>query len=172
MTTDQVFELIQDVPNFPKEGVTFKDITPVFENPDAFASLVDAMNAAVPADTKTLAAIESRGFILAAAMAQRAPRKVVLLRKPGKLPRETYSQDYELEYGTDTLEVHIDSISEGENVCIVDDILATGGTAAAAEQLIEKAGGKVTNMVFMMELAFLAGSQKLKNSFSSLHQIN
>jgi adenine phosphoribosyltransferase len=172
VTTDQVFELIQDVPNFPKEGVTFKDITPIFENPDAFSALVDALNEQVPEGTSTLAAIESRGFILAAAMVQKAPRKVVLLRKPGKLPRETFAQNYQLEYGTDTLEVHIDSIADGEKVCIVDDILATGGTAAAAEKLIEKAGGDVTGFVFMMELAFLAGSEKLKNHFSSLHTIN
>ncbi|NQZ00706.1 MAG: adenine phosphoribosyltransferase [Bdellovibrionales bacterium] len=171
MTNEQVFGLIADVPNFPKAGVTFKDITPIFESPEAFTALVEALNAEVPAETKTLAAIESRGFILAAAMAQRVPRKVVLLRKPGKLPRETFSQEYELEYGTDTLEVHVDSISKGEKVCIVDDILATGGTASAAEQLVEKTGGIVSGMVFMMELAFLAGAKKLKGQFSSLHKV-
>ena len=172
MDMKQCFSLIEDVPNFPKPGVTFKDITPIFENPDAFAALTEAMNANVPEDVTTLAAIESRGFILAAAMAQRVPRKVVLLRKPGKLPRKTIQVAYELEYGSDTLEVHEHSITSGEKVCIVDDILATGGTASAAEQLIERAGGNMVSHCFMMELGFLSGASKLNRPHKSLHTID
>ena len=118
MNLDSCFGLIEDVADFPKPGITFKDITPIFENPDAFAALTDAMNSKVPEDVTTLAAIESRGFILAAAMSQRVPRKIVLLRKPGKLPRKTISVEYELEYGTDTLQVHDHSIESNEKVCI------------------------------------------------------
>ena len=167
----KIFELIKDVPDFPKKGVVFKDITPIFECPEAFRALVEMLNSQVPAEANTLAAIESRGFILAAAMAQLEPRKVVLLRKPGKLPRATISQSYELEYGTDILEIHKDSLQSGEAVCIVDDILATGGTASAAERLIEKAGGKVVLSVFMMELAFLSGSRNLRFPYSCLRQV-
>lgn len=171
MNLDSVFNLIEDVPDFPKPGVTFKDITPIFEDADAFSTLVDGLNAAVPENTHTLAAIESRGFILAAAMTMKVPRKVILLRKPGKLPRKTIKETYELEYGTDTLEVHEHAISNGENICIVDDILATGGTASAAENLIGKAGGNVTGSVFMMELGFLGGASKLSQPFTSLNKI-
>ena len=171
MNLDSCFGLIEDVADFPKPGITFKDITPIFENPDAFAALTDAMNSKVPEDVTTLAAIESRGFILAAAMSQRVPRKIVLLRKPGKLPRKTISVEYELEYGTDTLQVHDHSIETNEKVCIVDDILATGGTASAAEELITKAGGDVVTHCFMMELGFLGGGKKLSRPFVSLHTV-
>lgn len=168
MKIDEVFALIQDVPDFPKPGITFKDITPIFESPDAFSKLTEALNEHVPSEVTTLAAIESRGFLLAAAMTQKKPRKVVLLRKPGKLPRKTLSQSYDLEYGTDTLEIHEDSLRPGEKVCIVDDILATGGTASAAELLVKKAGGEVSSLLFMMELGFLGGDKKLTHPFKSL----
>lgn len=168
----EIEKLIRDVPDFPKPGILFKDITPVLENPKAFKSLIQTFCEYVPAQTKKLMAIESRGFIIASAMSQHLNCGVVLVRKPGKLPRPTWSITYDLEYGTDTLQIHRDSLSQGEEVVIIDDVLATGGTAAAAEKLVALAGGVVLKSLFLLEISPLEGARKLKSPIKSLIQIS
>ena len=155
--------IIRDVPDFPKPGILFKDITPVMEDPDAFRAAVTGMkNLLADVEFDALAAIESRGFIFGAPMGLDMDKRLVLMRKAGKLPAETRSVTYDLEYGQATLEVHVDSIKQGDRVIIVDDLLATGGTAAAAARLVSDAGGSVTGFLFMVELEFLAGRAKLE----------
>lgn len=167
MTIQDIQSLIVDVEDFPKPGIVFKDITPILENAQAFQSLAKIFADNAPADVKKLVAIESRGFILASAMSQHMDAGVVLMRKPGKLPRKTLSQTYELEYGEDQLEIHDHSIEQGEAVAIIDDVLATGGTAEAAEKLVTRAGGKVVQFQFLMELGFLKGREKLSSPITS-----
>lgn len=153
---------VVDVPDFPVPGVTFKDISPLLADPEAFRTVVDAVVAAEasrPFDV--VAGIEARGFVLAAAVAYAAGVGVVPVRKGGKLPRETYSATYELEYGSATLEIHRDAFTPGARVLLVDDVLATGGTAAAALDLIGRAGGQVTGFTVLIELSFLGGRAKL-----------
>lgn len=154
--------LIVDVPNFPKMGIMFKDITPIFANGAAFQSLAMKFAEKLPSDVTHLCAIESRGFIIAAAVAQHREISLVLARKPGKLPRETVSHKYDLEYGSDSLLVHKDSFSEESRVVIIDDVLATGGTASAAETLVKKCGAQVVAHLFLMELKALEGGARLK----------
>lgn len=165
-------KMIRDVADFPKPGILFKDITPVLENPIAFKRLIEIFCESVPPQTKKLMAIESRGFIIASAMSQHIDCGVVLVRKPGKLPRPTYSVTYDLEYGTDTLQIHQDSLGAGEKVVIIDDVLATGGTASAAEKLVAQAGGVVLKNIFLLEISPLRGSKKLKSPVQSLIQIS
>ena len=148
--------LITDIIDYPKEGVVFKDVTTLLKDPEGFRACIDAIvdrfkDAGV---TKVLGA-EARGFVMAAPVAYRLGAGFVPARKPGKLPRETFSQSYALEYGTDQLEVHRDSISEDDVVLIVDDLLATGGTAVAQLHLVERFEAKVAGMAFLMELSFL-----------------
>ena len=128
MTLDEIRELIADIPDFPKPGILFKDITPILNNADAFKSMAKHFVESLPPETTHLAAIESRGFIIASAMCQHCDLGMNLIRKPGKLPRETYSFTYELEYGNDTLEIHKDSLNSRDKVVVIDDVLATGGT--------------------------------------------
>lgn len=161
MTLEDIESLIVDVEDFPKPGIVFKDITPILESSEAFKSLAAIFAENTPKQVTKLVAIESRGFILASAMAQHMNAGVVLMRKPGKLPRKTLSQSYQLEYGEDQLEIHDHSIDQGEVVAIIDDVLATGGTAEAAEKLVNRAGGKVLQFQFLMELGFLQGRSKL-----------
>jgi len=157
-----ILALIKDVPNFPREGVQFKDITPIFENPKAFKSLIDELSEAVARwKPQKIVAIESRGFVLAAPMAINLGCGLVLLRKRGKLPRETFKAEYHLEYGVDHMEMHVDAIKKGERVVILDDILATGGTLKAAASLVEQAGGKIKGSQVILELAFLEGAKNL-----------
>jgi adenine phosphoribosyltransferase len=154
--------LIRDIPDFPEPGVIFKDITPVLADREAFAELVDAL--AEPFfDTgiTKVAGIEARGFTLATPVAERLGAGFIPVRKPGKLPYETIREEYELEYGTDALEIHIDAAGEGDSVLIVDDVIATGGTAAAAIRLITGVGAEVPALAVFIELAFLDGSSKL-----------
>jgi adenine phosphoribosyltransferase len=161
---EEVRRLIRDVPDFPKPGIIFKDITPLLGHPDGFRSAMDAL--AEPYRGKKiakLAAIESRGFLLAAGLAERLGAGIVPIRKKGKLPYRTISVSYGLEYGTDTLELHEDAVVKDEPVLIVDDVLATGGTAKAACDLIERLGGKVFGCAFLIELGFLNGRAKLPN---------
>ena len=151
-------EYLRDVPNFPKPGVLFKDITPLLANPDAFAYAIAKLSAHFstrPIDA--IAAAEARGFLIAAPMAIELRKPLIPLRKPGKLPYETHSHRYDLEYGSTELHVHIDGVEPGAKVLIVDDVLATGGTMAAGCQLIEKAGGTVAACAFLIELSFLKG---------------
>lgn len=164
----QLHEMIRNVPDFPKPGIMFKDITPVLANPEAFNSLAAHLAKLVPAHTTRLASIESRGFILGAAVAMHLNLGLVLIRKPGKLPYSTFSHSYDLEYGKDTLQIHIDALSPKDHVCIIDDVLATGGTANAAEVLCLETGASITGFAFLMELGFLNGRQKLKAGVKSL----
>jgi adenine phosphoribosyltransferase len=156
---------IRDVPDFPKPGVTFKDITPLLKSPVAL-DYVFALWAKRYSEKKidVVVAMESRGFIFGAALASRIGAGFVPVRKPGKLPWKTFSETYDLEYGQDTLQIHQDALKTGDKVVIIDDVLATGGTAAAAIHLVEKAGGKIIEASFLIELLFLNGQQKLKTT--------
>jgi adenine phosphoribosyltransferase len=154
---------IRDVPDFPKKGIIFKDITTLLKEPEPFKQVIDALYARYK-DKKIgkVVAIESRGFIFGGALADRLGCGFVPVRKKGKLPAETHTVTYDLEYGTDTLEIHRDAIKKGERVLLLDDLLATGGTAKAVCELIEKIGGEIVEAAFLIELAFLNGRTKLQ----------
>lgn len=157
----QIEEFIVDVPDFPKAGIVFKDITPIFEDHICFVSLIRHFARAIPEGATKLIGIESRGFLLGAAIAQHLNVGLVLARKSGKLPRATESQSYSLEYGEDELHIHKDSIQNGDKVVIIDDILATGGTAQAVEKLCLKMGADVLGSYFLLEIEALKGREKL-----------
>ena len=153
---------IHDVPDFPKKGIGFKDITPLLSDAKAFAAAIDALAAPfIGSGIQIVAGIESRGFLLATPIAYRLGAGVVPIRKKGKLPRAVKSASYALEYGTDSIEAHADAFPKGCKVLLVDDVLATGGTAAAAVQLIEAIGGTLAGTAFLIELGFLNGRTKL-----------
>jgi adenine phosphoribosyltransferase len=153
---------IRSIPDWPKPGILFRDITPLLAAPKAFAAAVDALSADFGDDNiDYVAAVEARGFIFGAAVAERLGAGFVPIRKRGKLPYETESITYDLEYGTDTLEIHKDAVADGARILMVDDLLATGGTMAAACELIAKIGGKIAAISFLIELADLAGREKL-----------
>ena len=168
MTLEHIHQLIRDVPDFPKPGIVFKDITPILERGEAFGALTRHMAERVPAHVNKIVAIESRGFILGSAVAQYLRCGLVIVRKPGKLPRATLRETYELEYGSDALEVHEDALRRGDRVVVIDDVLATGGTAAAAERLCDRIGAQVLTSIFLMEIEVLRGRDKLKNPSTSL----
>lgn len=159
---DSFTSLIRDIPDFPEPGVVFKDITPVLANGDAFTELVDAL-AAPFADSgiTKVAGIEARGFTLATPVADRLGAGFIPVRKPGKLPYDTIREDYELEYGTDALEIHTDAVEEGDKVLIVDDVIATGGTAAAAVRLLKGVDADIAAFAVFIELVFLNGARQL-----------
>ena len=152
---------IRDIPDFPKAGIVFRDITPMLATPAAFARAVAALAAMAPVHATHVAAVEARGFIFAAAIAVQLQKPFVPLRKPGKLPYETATVDYELEYGTDSLAMHIDAVSADSAVFLVDDLLATGGTLAAAVELMEKCGAAVAQIACVIELTALNGAARL-----------
>ena len=153
---------VREVPDFPKPGISFKDITPLLGDSAAFAQAVDRMVDPVAALQPThVMGLESRGFIFGAAMAQKMGLGFVPARKPGKLPGATYSESYGLEYGTDALEIHRDAFKAGDRVLIVDDVLATGGTASAVGRLVKRIGGEVVGYSFLIELDFLKGRERL-----------
>ena len=155
-------EHIRSVPDWPKKGILFRDITPLLSEPRAFAAATEALCADFAgAGIECVAAVEARGFIFGAAVAQKLGVGFVPIRKKGKLPFKTESVSYELEYGTDTLVVHSDAVRKGAKVLMVDDLLATGGTMAAACKLIEKIGGRIAGVVFLIELSELGGREKL-----------
>ena len=155
-------EYIRDIPDWPKEGILFRDITPLLADPEAFAAAVDTLSAGFTGTgVEYVAAVEARGFIFGSAVAEKLGAGFVPIRKKGKLPWQTESVTYDLEYGTDTLEVHRDAVKSGAKVLMVDDLLATGGTMAAACELVEKIGGHVAGIVFLIELADLGGRQKI-----------
>jgi adenine phosphoribosyltransferase len=159
---ENLTSLIRDIPDFPEPGIVFKDITPVLADGKAFAALVDAL--AEPfrdIGVNKVAGIEARGFTLATPVAERLGAGFIPVRKPGKLPYETVREDYSLEYGTDSLEIHTDAAGKGEKVLLVDDVIATGGTAAAAIRLLRKIGAEVVGFSVFIELAFLDGADKL-----------
>jgi len=153
---------IHDVPDFPKKGIVFKDITPLLADAKTFAAAIDRLaEPFVGKGVQVVAGIESRGFLLATPIAYRLGAGVVPIRKKGKLPRAVKSATYALEYGTDSIEAHADAFAKGAKVLLVDDVLATGGTAAAAVQLIESIGGSLVGAAFLIELGFLDGKKKL-----------
>jgi adenine phosphoribosyltransferase len=155
--------LIRDVPDFPKPGIVFKDITPLLHKPWALQKVVDFIgNRYIGAGVDIVAGIESRGFILASALAYKIGAGLAIIRKPGKLPYRTISATYTLEYGKDSIEVHEDAIREGMKVVIVDDVLATGGTMGAAIDLVEKLGGNIINIDFLLELTSLEGRKRIE----------
>jgi adenine phosphoribosyltransferase len=156
-------DAIRDIPDFPKPGIVFKDITPLLCNGALFARTIDIFAERYRNQKiDTVLGIESRGFIVGAALAYRLGAGFCVVRKPGKLPYQTHSASYDLEYGTDTLEIHIDALPEKARVVIADDLIATGGTAAATAQLVSKLGAEVVECAFVIELAFLNGREKLK----------
>lgn len=159
---DLVRKLIRDVADFPKKGIIFKDITPVLQDAPAFRQTIDALAERYrDAGITHVVGIESRGFIFGAALAYVLPAGFVVVRKPGKLPRATYSASYSLEYGEDTVQIHQDALGAGDKVVVVDDLIATGGTAKAACELVERCGAKVHEFAVVIELAALEGREKL-----------
>jgi adenine phosphoribosyltransferase len=156
--------IIRDVPDFPKKGILFKDITPILNHAKAFSWTTNQLaERYAQKNIEVIAGIESRGFIFGAALASQMKVAFVPIRKPGKLPYRTLRETYELEYGTDALEIHEDAFSRGQRVLLIDDLLATGGTAVAAGNLIERAGGTVVEVACIIELTFLKGRQRLNN---------
>jgi adenine phosphoribosyltransferase len=160
-TEQQLLALIRDVPDYPRPGVLFKDITPLLADADAFAAAVEALVELVPAGTQAVAGVEARGFVLAAPLALRLGVGFVPVRKAGKLPHDVVGEVYDLEYGTAEIEVHADAFPDGQKVVLVDDVLATGGTAAAAWSLLERAGAEVLGVRFLLELEALGGRSNL-----------
>jgi adenine phosphoribosyltransferase len=156
--------LIRDIPDFPKPGILFRDITTLLQNPEAFGFVIDKLvNFYSSESIDYVAGIESRGFIFGTPLAHRLSAGFVPIRKPGKLPAATHSAQYALEYGTDRLEIHQDAFPSGSRVLLVDDLLATGGTAAAATQLVGATGATLVGIAFVIELTALAGRDKLPN---------
>ena len=155
-------DYIRDVPDFPEPGILFKDITPLLGDVKAFdytiSQLVERYK---DADFGAIVPIESRGFLFGAPLAHELGKAIVPVRKPGKLPAETHSTDYELEYGANTMEIHVDGVKKGQNILIMDDLLATGGTLAATARLVEMAGGVVSEIGVIIELSFLQGRKNL-----------
>jgi adenine phosphoribosyltransferase len=164
--------LIREVPDFPEPGVSFKDITPVLADPIAFSTIIDLIVVHFGrGNVDKVVGIEARGFILAAPVAYHFGAGFAPVRKQGKLPWRTADESYDLEYGSATLEIHEDAVSPGERVLVVDDVLATGGTAAAAAELVERVGGKVCGIACLIELDFLGGREKVQGHelFTLIH---
>ena len=156
-------DYVTTIPDFPKKGIMFRDITTIIENPDGFRLAVDELKTLLDGvDFDLVLGSESRGFVFGAPVAYAMGKGLVLVRKKGKLPRETISESYELEYGEATLEMHTDCIKKGQRVVIIDDLIATGGTTGAVIKLIERLGGEVVKICFVMELAGLKGREALK----------
>lgn len=159
---ERIRALIREVPDFPKPGIGFKDITPLLEDHQAFSEAIPAMWEPWEGERiDCVVGVEARGFIFAAPIALHCGAGFVPIRKPGKLPHEIESEEYELEYGSDLIEIHRDAISPGDRVLVVDDVIATGGTAAATCRLVEKLGGEVAGLSFLIELTFLGGRDLL-----------
>ncbi|MCP9198397.1 adenine phosphoribosyltransferase [Gramella sp. GC03-9] len=161
--------LIREISDFPKKGVAYKDITPLLMNPNAMNQVVELLLEKLPhRNIDKVVGIESRGFFFGTLLAQKLNAGFIPVRKPGKLPYKTHTETYELEYGIDSLEIHEDAIEKGEKILLHDDVLATGGTAAATSRLIEKCGGEIVQCNFLVELEFLNGMDRLRrfNNFS------
>lgn len=160
-------QITRSIPDYPKQGILFRDLTTIFQDAQSFSMALDLLIGCLKEgsskimDFDKLAGIEARGFVLAGALAARMRSGVVLMRKPGKLPYKKRRIDYKLEYGEDALEIHLDSIRPGERIIVIDDLLATGGTTAAACELIERSGGKIVKVLFLVELPELKGREKL-----------
>lgn len=167
MDTTQLRALIRDIPDYPTPGVMFRDITPLLRDGDALSAVAELMSAK-DSGADLIAGIEARGFFFAAAIGVQSKRGVIPIRKKGKLPHEVHRQEYGLEYGTDIIEIHKDAAKSGEKVFLVDDVLATGGTLAAAIKLIETTGAKVSSIGVLLEIAALGGREKLKEQFPNI----
>jgi adenine phosphoribosyltransferase len=155
---------IRDVPDFPKEGILFKDITPLLQDGALFKQTIDTLaERFADRHIDVVVGVEARGFVFASALAYKLGAGVVIVRKPGKLPYKTYTATYELEYGTDSLEIHQDAIKPGQKVLILDDLLATGGTVKATAELVKKFDATIVGIAFLIELAFLNGREKLND---------
>ena len=164
LTAADLQKAIRNVPDFPKPGIQFKDITPVLADPALFTRCIDMLcDGYGPSDVDTVVGIDARGFIFAAAVAYKLKAGFVPVRKKGKLPYSTLEQEYELEYGTNTIAIHTDALKPGSRVLLVDDLLATGGTAAASADLVKKIGARILAISFVIELSFLKGREKLKD---------
>lgn len=162
--SEELAKAIRSVRDFPKKGIVFRDITTLLKEPKTFRKAIDIFHQHYKKKRiQKVVGIESRGFIIGAPLAHQLGVGFVPLRKPGKLPSDTVKEQYALEYGTDSIEMHVDAIGKGERVLIHDDLLATGGTAAAACRLVEKVGGHIVGLSFLIELSFLKGREKLKD---------
>lgn len=158
-------ELVRDIPDFPKEGIVFKDITPLFLNPTSLKKVINEISDHyVNKKIDIIVGAEARGFLLGPAVAINLNAGFIPVRKPGKLPYETVSKTYQLEYGTDTVEIHKDAVKPGDNVLMIDDLLATGGTMAACCDLVKSLGGNIVSCAFIIELTFLNGRNLLKGN--------
>ena len=163
VTPEEIKQAIRNVPDFPKPGIQFKDITPVLADPRLFAGTIDLLTDGFkPGSVDAVVGIDARGFIFAAAAAVKLRAGFVPVRKKGKLPYKTHEQDYALEYGSATIAMHVDALKPGARVLLIDDLLATGGTAAAAVAVIKKLGAQIVEVTFLIELKFLNGRDKLK----------
>lgn len=159
---DKLSRRIRNVPDFPKPGIQFKDITTLLKDGKSFAEVIDKFDEKYRSrNVDIVVGIESRGFIFGGALAYKLGVGFVPIRKPGRLPADTISEEYELEYGTDTMEIHSDAIMPGQNILIIDDLIATGGTMAAATRLIERLGGVIVGIAYLIDLTFLKGSEKV-----------
>jgi adenine phosphoribosyltransferase len=167
MNKDELRALIRDIPDYPSQGILFRDITPLLRDGNALTAVAELMSAE-DKSADLIAGIEARGFFFAAAIGVQSKRGVVPIRKKGKLPHDVHSQEYGLEYGQDVIEIHKDAAKAGETVLLVDDVLATGGTLAAAIKLIRATGAKVTSIGVLLEIAALGGREKLKAEFPDL----
>ena len=160
----ELSKYIRSIPDYPKKGILFRDITTLIKNEEAFKETINQLNKlTLKIKFNKLAAIESRGFIFASVISYNLSKPLILMRKKGKLPADTFSQDFVLEYGKATIEVHKDSINKNDSVLIIDDLIATGGTSEAAAKLVEKSGGKVAGFIFVINLFDLGGVKKLKD---------
>jgi len=159
--------LIRDIPDYPSSGILFRDITPLLRDGDSLSAVAELMSAKNP-DANLIAGIEARGFFFAAAIGVQSKRGVIPIRKKGKLPHDVHRQEYGLEYGSDVIEIHKDAAKPGETVYLVDDVLATGGTLAAAIKLIESTGAKVSSIAVLLEIEGLGGREKLIKEFPNL----
>jgi len=159
---DKIRKAIREIPNFPKEGILFYDITTLLQDPQAFARTCDALvDHYIGEDFERIVAIDARGFIFGAVLAYRLNKSMIVVRKKGKLPFKTRSVSYELEYGVDEIHMNVDAVNKGEKVIIIDDLLATGGTAKAAVDLVKESGGEVHSCAFVIEIGGLGGREKL-----------
>lgn len=169
MTAEEILAHIRNIPDFPKKGIQFKDITTALKNPEVFKAIIDNLYELVKErNIDYIAAVESRGYLFGAPLAYKMGAGLVIIRKPGKLPAEVVRETYGLEYGTDTLEMHKDAIEAGKKVLLVDDLLATGGTIKAAEKLVKQVGGKVVGSLFLIELTGLSSKAELQTPVYSL----
>ena len=169
MTNEEILKHIRNVPDFPKKGILFKDITTALKDKDTYKAIINNMVSEIKnLDIDYIVAIESRGYLFGAPLAYELNKGLVLIRKPGKLPSKVERVEYALEYGTDAIEIHADSIEKGKRVLIVDDLLATGGTTKAAIELVEKVGGCVSACLFLIELEELSKNANIKAPIISL----